>query len=63
MRSYLDCPHHNVQQFTDYCLDCGHSTYMTKQEYLQYLKDMWDRKQNDELIGKIREYEKKLDIK
>lgn len=33
MKSYLDCPHNNVQQFTECCLDCGYNIYTTKEEY------------------------------
>jgi len=33
MKSFLDCPHNNVQQFTEYCLDCGYNIYTTKEEY------------------------------
>lgn len=31
--SYLDCPHRNVQAFSECCLDCGYNIYTSKKEY------------------------------
>ena len=39
-KSYLTCPHINVQQFTEYCLDCGYNIWTTKKEYLADLKQL-----------------------
>lgn len=60
-KSFLDCPHHNVQSFTEYCLDCGHNIWTTKEQYLKELQKM-DR-DNDPVIVSIRALEKKLGIK
>lgn len=32
------CPHHNVQQYTECCLDCGRNVYETDDEYLSHLR-------------------------
>ena len=54
--SFLDCPHKNVQQFTECCLDCGYNIYTTEEEYM--------RKLAKELRpSQIRAMEKKLGIK
>ena len=60
--SFLDCPHNNVQQFTECCLDCGYNIYTTKEEYLQELKKEADRKGVDKITKEIRELEKELGI-
>jgi hypothetical protein len=49
------CPHKNVQQFTECCLDCGRNIYETDEEYLQYLRNL---KKDDE----IQRLEKELGI-
>lgn len=36
--SYLDCPHRNVQEYTEYCLDCGYNIYTTREQYLADLR-------------------------
>lgn len=38
MKSYLTCPHNNVQSFTEYCLDCGYNIWTTVEEYKESLK-------------------------
>lgn len=38
-RSYLTCPHKNVQQFTECCLDCGWNVYTSDDEYRARLKE------------------------
>lgn len=47
------CPHNNVQQFTEYCLDCGRNIYETDEEYLRYLRgrkrDQLAAQGNDEI--------------
>jgi hypothetical protein len=53
MKSFLDCPHKNVQQFTECCLDCGYNVYTTKEEYLAEL-----RKLNQD--NEIRDLERRL---
>lgn len=62
--SFLDCPHRNVQQFTECCLDCGHNTWTTEKEYLQWLKDevKRNRELNDPTIKEIRRLEEQLGI-
>lgn len=47
------CPHKNVQQFTEMCLDCGRNIYAPDDEEQEYL----DAKE------KVKRYEKKHDIK
>ena len=37
-KSYLDCPHNNIQQYTEVCVDCGYNTYTTEEEYLADLE-------------------------
>ena len=37
--SYLDCPHNNVQEFSECCLDCGYNIYMTEKEYKERLQE------------------------
>ena len=61
--SFLDCPHNNVQQFTEMCLDYGFNIYMTKKEYLKYLEQEAVRKGVDKTTEAIRDLERKLDIK
>lgn len=34
----MPCPHHNVQQFTETCLDCGANIYETDVERTRRLK-------------------------
>lgn len=29
LKKFLSCPHRNVQQFTECCLDCGENIYQT----------------------------------
>lgn len=29
----LKCPHRNVQQFTECCLDCGYNIYTFREDY------------------------------
>ena len=36
--SFLDCPHNNVQDFTECCLDCGYNIWTTKDEYKKDLR-------------------------
>lgn len=51
------CPHKNVQQFTECCLDCGRNIYESDAEYLADL-----RKQKG-LDGEIEQLEAELGIK
>lgn len=55
--SYLDCPHKNIQQFSECCLDCGYNIYTTEAEYLKDLK----REAGDH-TDEIRRLERKLGI-
>ena len=61
-RSFLDCPHNDVQQFTECCLDCGYNIHTTKEEYLKTLQKELEGKAEDELTKQIRDAEKKLGI-
>jgi len=58
-KSFLDCPHDNVQQFTECCLDCGYNIYTTREEYLNDLKKQAIKKGVD---PEVRDLEKKLGI-
>lgn len=66
MISYLDCPHHNIQQFTECCLDCGYNIYTSKSEYLKDLKrklaDRYRREVESSLEAEIRQREQQLEI-
>lgn len=35
IKKFLSCPHHNVQSFTEYCLDCGENIYTTAEEIMK----------------------------
>lgn len=35
LKKFLACPHHNVQSFTEYCLDCGENRYTTPEEIMR----------------------------
>lgn len=54
--SFLDCPHKNVQQFTECCLDCGYNIWMSEKDYLKRLE-------KEARPNKIRALEKELGIK
>lgn len=54
--SFLDCPHKNVQQFTECCLDCGYNIYTTEAEYMRELA-------KELRPSQIRAMEKQLGIK
>jgi len=62
--SYLDCPHNNIQQFTEICLDCGYNIYTTTEEYLADLEEQVKRKRKSrattEQLRKIRKLESEL---
>jgi len=60
MRSFLNCPHKNVQLFTEYCLDCGYNIYTTERQYLEDLRSQVKGKQKH--IKEIRKLEKELGI-
>lgn len=32
-----NCPHKNVQQFTEWCFDCGRNIYETDEEYTRFI--------------------------
>lgn len=59
--SYLDCPHKNVQEYTECCNDCGYNIYTTEEEYLKDLRR--ELKDSSPTIKEIRQLEKKLGIK
>ena len=54
--SFLDCPHKNVQQFTECCLDCGYNINTSEAEYMRDLA-------KELRPSQIRAMEKKLGIK
>ena len=35
IKKFLSCKHHNVQQFTEYCFDCGENRYTTIEEIMK----------------------------
>lgn len=37
-KSFLDCPHNDVQQYTECCYDCNYNIYMSNEEYLDKLQ-------------------------
>lgn len=57
-KSFLTCPHNNVQQFTECCLDCGYNIYTTKEEYYHELLKKLDKEDKH-----IHDLEDKLGIK
>ena len=59
--SFLTCPHKNVQQFTECCLDCGYNIWMTEKEYLKKLEE--EAREKNVLNKKITNLEDKLGIK
>lgn len=34
----MSCPHHNVQQYTEICLDCGANVYESPEERVERLR-------------------------
>lgn len=67
MKSFLDCPHVNVQQFTEVCLDCGYNIYTTEKEYLAELRRRSEvarrRDEHAQVIAECRALEQELGIK
>ena len=61
-KSFLDCPHKNVQEFSECCLDCGYNIYTTKEQYLKDLGQEAIRKGIDKDTQEIRDLEEKLGI-
>lgn len=61
-KSFLDCPHNNVQEFTECCMDCGHNIYKSKEQYLKELKEEAVAKGIDEDTKEIRRLETLLNI-
>jgi len=57
------CPHRNVQQFTECCLDCGRNVYETDEEYMAYLKQRKAEKDRNTTSNQIERLEKELGIK
>lgn len=57
------CPHNNVQQFTECCLDCGRNIYESDTEYYQHLKDLERQQMNQARSEDIERLENKLGIK
>jgi hypothetical protein len=57
-RSFIDCPHKNVQAFTECCLDCGYNIWTTEAEYLEELR--LKTKSTSPTVEEIRKLEKKL---
>lgn len=55
MPDFLDCPHRNVQTFTEFCLDCGWNIWTTDKQYYEEMA----RRNRAERIRKNNEiYEK-----
>ena len=52
-RSFLDCPHANVQQWTEICLDCGYNIYTSEEEYLSDLQNQATKKRKKSQDGKV----------
>jgi hypothetical protein len=48
MKRASTCPHRNVQQFTETCLDCGRNIYETPAEYEKYLAEELAKKRTGE---------------
>jgi hypothetical protein len=44
-RDFLNCPHRNVQQFTECCLDCGENIWTTEEDYLRRERERARRRQ------------------
>lgn len=59
-KSFLTCRHTHVQEYTDYCFDCGYNRNMTNSEYLAELRRRVI--EADPVIKEIKELEKKLGI-
>lgn len=57
------CPHKNVQEFTECCLDCGRNIYETDEEYFAYLLQKKRSQQQTDRSNRIEELEKELGIK
>lgn len=57
------CPHNNVQEFTECCLDCGRNVYETDEEYLRYLKGRRSAKMQRNRSDEIVRLERELGIK
>ncbi len=60
--SFLDCPHTNVQQFTECCMDCGYNIYTSEKQYLEELRKEVHGKKSA-FMKEIRELEAELGIK
>jgi hypothetical protein len=48
LEKYLSCPHRNVQQYTEVCLDCGENIYTTESQIRQEESKTTRRKQDQE---------------
>lgn len=60
------CPHRNVQEMTNLCLDCGRNIYETDQEYLADLrrqKQQRDQGGDPATRAEIERLERSLGIK
>lgn len=57
------CPHYNVQQFTERCLDCGCNIYESDEEYEKHLLSQLEEIEKVKRSARIEEMEKKLGIK
>jgi len=58
--SYLDCPHQNVQDWTEYCFDCGYNINISEQEYLEDLRRQAKEAKNSPMHDEIRDLERRL---
>lgn len=57
--SFIDCPHDNVQDHTEFCLDCGYNIWTTE---LDYLKDLQRKTGRGKHTEEIRNLEKLLGV-
>lgn len=57
------CPHNNVQQFTECCLDCGRNVYETDDDYLADLRAQKARRDKTDRDGEIEQLERELGIR
>lgn len=67
MKSFLTCPHKNMQAFTEVCLDCGWNIYTSQQDYLASLQarvaQQEDQQTEQVRVEEIRRLEDKLGVK
>ena len=55
------CPHNNVQQFTEMCLNCGRNIYETDAEYVKHLREKVAAKREQVRAAKLEREAEKLE--